>query len=95
MMFTSIEAKKTVSFARSECEDRSKRAYPILGVKKYIKKVRILMGSLFDNMYGLCGVFLVLAGLIGVILMRYGFLAKFVEMLGAKDQKTANENQTE
>jgi len=88
-------SKKTVSFARSECEDRSKRAYPILGVKKYIKKVRILMGSLFDNMYGLCGVFLVLAGLIGVILMRYGFLAKFVEMLGAKDQKTANENQTE
>lgn len=87
--------QKTVSFVRSECEDRSKRAYPIMGIKKIVKRVRILMGSLFGSSYGIFGIFLVIAGLIGVISMRYGITAKFVEMLGAKDKKTTNENQTE
>ena len=41
--------QKTVSFVRSECEEKDERAYPIKGIKDVVANARILIGSLFAS----------------------------------------------
>jgi hypothetical protein len=47
------KARKTVSFVRSECEDKAKRSYPIMGIHNYIKKAKIAMASFFSSTSGM------------------------------------------
>lgn len=38
-----------ISFVRSECEDKAIRSYPVKGIKALVKEVRIMLGSMVNN----------------------------------------------
>jgi len=73
-------SKRQVSFVRSECEDRSDRAYPVRGIKKLVEKARILLASVMGSWAGFLSVVFVFATLLAysgyrLSIMR-GWLAK-------------------
>jgi len=72
--------KKQISFVRSECEDRSERAYPVSGIKKLVDRARVLVSSILGTWAGMFIVLFVMATLIGYAGYRFlimrGWLAK-------------------
>lgn len=73
--------KKQVSFVRSECEDKSERAYPIRGIKRVLIRAKVMMGSLLGSSYGLFGICLGMIVFTLIVSMRYGITEKFVNLL--------------
>lgn len=70
--------KSTVSFVRSECEDRSERAYPVLGIKKLVDRARILIASILGSWLGLGAFFLVMATLLAYCGYRIAIMKGYI-----------------
>lgn len=70
--------KSTVSFVRSECEDRSERAYPVLGIKRLVERARILMSSIMSSWVGFGSILVVMAVVLAYFAYRIAIMKGWV-----------------
>jgi hypothetical protein len=83
--------KKTLSFVRSECEDKNKASYPVRGIKALVNRARILVGAMLASKTGVTMVLLILLVLLGFSAYKIGLWKKFLGGNETELAKTAGD----